>query len=134
MSLSDSFTGSSSLSDDWQLVGSVTFAHPRTDLTIGLFRLLSNRIVKVKTTSSTQHEWRRACYMKQVIDRAEISNHIVPLNQETIFVLSTLPGDYGIVFTPVRWLPDLTVWVWEYTGSKTDILTRIESKIDNLSS
>lgn len=76
--------------------------------------------------------------MKQVVDRAEIDNRVVPLNQETIFQLSHLVESYELVFTPVRWLPDLVVWVWEYTGAETDTiktdLNRIESKIDNLNS
>ncbi len=76
--------------------------------------------------------------MRQVVDRAELESRVVPLNQETIFELSPLSDRYGLVFLPVRWLPDLTVWVWEYTGKDPDTLktdlTRIESKIDNLSS
>jgi hypothetical protein len=123
--------------DSWRLVGAISFYRPRTALPGALFATLTNRVIKVKTTSSTPNLWRRAAYMMQVVDRAEISSQVVPLNQETIFELSPLADRYGLVFTPVRWLPDLTIWVWEYQGTDKPpldaTLTRIESKIDNLS-
>jgi hypothetical protein len=105
------------LSDSWLLVGVLTFSNPKTDLTVGLFQLLTNRIVKIKTVSTIVNGWRRGCYMKQVVDQSEVSNNIVPLNQETIFELSHLVESYALVFTPIRWLPDLVVYVYEYSGS-----------------
>lgn len=109
------------LSDSWLLVGVVTFNNPKTDLTVGLFQILNNRIVRIKTVSSTARNWRRGCYMKQVIDQSEVGSYVVPLNQETIFELSRLVDTYTLVFTPIRWLPDLVVWIYEY-GGNIDVL------------
>jgi hypothetical protein len=105
------------LSDSWKFVGAISFYRPSTALPGALAAILQNRVIKIQTVSSTQNLWRRAAYMKQVIDQAEVDNRVIPLNQETIFQLSPLPDRYGLVFTPVRWLPDLTIRVWEYTGT-----------------
>lgn len=75
--------------------------------------------------------------MKATVENVEVDNRLVPLNQESIFQLSQFATSYALVFTPVRWLPNITIWVWEYTGVEPDALQtdleRIESKIDNLS-
>ncbi|KAM3097711.1 hypothetical protein ACKFKF_19395 [Phormidesmis sp. 146-12] len=105
------------LQNSWRSAGSIIFTKPKSDPPIGLVATLSSRVIKVKTTSSTRNAWRRAGYMQQLVDRAEVSNRMVPLNQETIFELSPLTDKYLLAFTAVPWLPDLTIRVWEYTGT-----------------
>ncbi|KAM3099554.1 hypothetical protein ACKFKG_03185 [Phormidesmis sp. 146-35] len=106
------------LADSWRLIGAVSFNRPQTDVSASPARSLTSRVVRIKTVSSTRANWRRGCYMKQMYVSAETDNRVVPLNQDSIFELSHLAtGRYELVFTPVRWLPDLVVWVWEYTGN-----------------
>jgi hypothetical protein len=109
------------LQNSWRRVGVVMFINPKTDPPIGLVATLSSQVIKVTTKSSTRNAWRRAAYMQQIFERAEVSNRVVPLNQETIFELSPLPDQYQLAFTAVYWLPDLTIRVWEYTGEMSSV-------------
>lgn len=113
----------------WKLAGQfVSVRDTRTALPASLPYRFTKRILKVssdsRSTASTPvgERWRRAGYLAQVINREEICSRVVLLNRETILSFPLLTASYHLAFTPVGWLPNLTVKVYEYQGPETEDL------------
>lgn len=73
----------------------------------------------------------------------DVSRRTILLNSTELHIFPKLATEHRYRFEPVRWLPEVTLGVWEYTGPETDTteellqtvkvdLVRIESKLNAL--
>jgi hypothetical protein len=73
----------------------------------------------------------------------DASKRRITLNTIELHVFDRLASEHSYRFEPMRWIPKITLGVWEYIGIETDStedlletikvdLTRLEVKVDNL--
>lgn len=113
----------------WRFAGSLYFASPKADGLAFLNYQFNSRIIQTATEATSQpgqivrSTWRRAAYLRQLWQGAEVSSHVVPLNGKRVFELSDLPASYTLEFEAVDWLPNLKILVWEYQDTSTSLET-----------
>lgn len=91
----------------------------------------TKRLIRVYSNSRSSDKikisetWRKAGWLKQLdwTTHQELSSRIVPLNQDTVLIFPLVTNSYSLVFTPVKWLPNLTVKVYEYTLDDSAVLS-----------
>jgi hypothetical protein len=115
--------------------------------------LAENRYLTVGAGSTTARPtWIRAGYMIQFLENINVDNRVIfpgsgnpgntadagtrliKLNQIQIVTFPKLANSYRLFFQPVRWLTQLNLAVWQFTGTEIDVLeliTQINNKLDN---
>ena len=98
------------------------------------------RIFLVAATSiKAKPSWYRAGYLAQQVDGVAVndavvfegmqatpttaidaSQRVVPLNSMQLVIFPKLADAYRLRFTPVRWLKEITLGIWEYRGTESD--------------
>lgn len=114
------------------------------------------------TSSKVKPTWIRAGYLHQQIDGINIDDTVIyeglqrtpstavdfdrkliKLNSIDLIEFSKISNDYRLRFEPMRWITEVTLGIWMYTGTVSDSteetlgairakLETIEFKIDNL--
>lgn len=98
----------------WRFAGILQF--PPTAHNVRSGHQFTRAIVKIKTSSPTPKDrhWFRAGYLAQIYQGARINSKLIPLNETTIFELTTVPGRYTLSFCAVPWLRgNLRLELWE---------------------
>jgi hypothetical protein len=98
------------------------------------------RIFLIAATSiKAKPSWYRAGYLHQQIDGVAVNDsavfqgiqatpttavdanqQVIPLNSMQLVIFPKLADSYRLRFTPVRWLEEVTLGIWEYRGSESD--------------
>lgn len=116
------------LSDDWRPAGTLIWeGDTRNVLPLTLQMRFTSRIIRTEaSTPGAPLNWRRAGYLRQVNDvgsgEYELASVTVPLNTVKLFAFPLLYDSYQLIFTPVKWLPSLSLRFWEYTGAEDTAL------------
>ncbi|MBW4597470.1 MAG: hypothetical protein KME46_32385 [Brasilonema angustatum HA4187-MV1] len=107
------------------------------------------------TSISANPSWYKAGWLLQQIDNVKIDDTIIftnlprtpvtsvdgkqkliPLNTIQLVTFPKLTDSYRLRFTPVRWLKDLTLGIWEYRGQETDtteeLIQAIRAKLETI--
>ncbi len=126
----------------WRSAGATRTAKPAP-----LGRDCQRRLIKISTTAKSTAKikvkptWHRAGWVRFYDAYGqELGSRPVPLNQQTLMLCPLYTGRFRLFFTPVPWLPNLTVTVWEFGGSEADIaeseyaelLRQVETRINQL--
>ena len=128
-------------SSNWQFVWSGDFTAPSLEFavlnnrsaTIPDFTMpvtITNNVVAVLVTSdSDPGTWRRGGYLKQKIntgiaDGAVIDSYLtqefLQLRRINIIQLQRINGEFALEFAVPRWFKQVSVSVWQYTGTVAD--------------
>lgn len=102
--------------------------------------LTHSRIFLIGATSiKAKPSWYRAGYLHQQVDGVAINDsavfegmqatpttaidadqQVIPLNSLKLVIFPKLADAYRLRFTPVRWLNEVTLGIWEYKGTEND--------------
>lgn len=102
--------------------------------------LTHSRIFLVGATSiKAKPNWYRAGYLAQQVDGVPVndavvfegmqatpttaidaSQRVIPLNSMQLVIFPRLADSYRLRFTPVHWLKEFTLGIWEYRGTESD--------------
>lgn len=98
------------------------------------------RIFLIGATSlKAKPSWYRAGWLTQQVDGVAVNDSVIfeglqatpltaidayqrliPLNSMQLIIFPKLADAYRLRFTPVRWLSEVTLGIWEYRGSESD--------------
>lgn len=134
--------------DSWSKVYSKSFtasAIPGTNKftpisPLRLTHTFDKHILAIGASSfQTRPTWRTGFWLSMYVDvpsigKAEGYNKSIPLGL-SIVIFPVLSPTYNLIITIPKWHKEMTVEIWQYTGSVEDIksdLDRIEQKIDTL--
>lgn len=113
----------------WQLRASFTYSGPTGGaLRSGALPAFSKRLIQIKArinwseTPVEGERWRRSGWLYQMADSAlEITSRECFANQPHLLAFPLLSVPYRLEFLPVRWLPNLDLEIWEFTGDESAI-------------
>ena len=142
----------------WELVysGSFSLAEGAKSLEpIEIPLLADNRYLVVGARSTlAKPKWIRAGYLTQFLENINVDDNVVfpgtgnpgntvdtdtkliKLNVIQLVVFPDLATTYRLFFTPVTWLKNLNISIWQFTGEEIkqlDLLTNIQNQLNNLS-
>jgi hypothetical protein len=114
------------------------------------------RIFLVAATSlKAKPNWYRAGWLYQQIDGVAVNDAVVfegmnstpttavdaaqrliPLNSMHLVIFPKLADAYRLRFTPVRWLKEVTLGIWEYRGTESDsteeLIESVRAKLETI--
>lgn len=142
----------------WELVYSGNFSlveNAKSLEPVEIPLLADNRYLVVGARSTlAKPTWIRAGYLTQFLENinvddnvvfpgtgnpantVDIDTKIIKLNVIHLVIFSDLASTYRLFFTPVRWLKNLNISIWQFTGEEIkqlDLLTNIQNQLTNLS-
>lgn len=116
-------------SDDWELV--VELFRPSSNSDVPKFDLeqeFNADFIAVEVVASNQRSnWAKGGYLSQTYEfdslRLTSTQYFIVLNQINLIKIERpAPIPYRLEFDPVRYLNDVQIRVWRYTGIQVDVL------------
>lgn len=142
----------------WELVysGSLSLAESAKSLEpIEIPLLADNRYLVVGARSTlAKPTWIRAGYLTQFLENINVDDNVIfpgtgnpantidtdtkviKLNVIQLVIFPDLATTYRLFFAPVRWLKNLNLSIWQFTGEEIkqlDLLANIQIQLSNLS-
>jgi len=108
---------------------------------------LRAKFLQVRVTIRFKTHWYRAGWLSQTValngKSTDTAKALIALNQTHLIEFPTHNSGYQLRFEAVRWVPELTLMIWEYTGPEQDSteellqtlkvdIARLEYRIGNL--